>query len=128
MDQKHSQRQAWQTIGLAPAVVFAVLLIWLYADGSTVLYESPAWLAILNTLFLGLIPLAGAYYAARSFSATRLSGYLFTGCGLAAFGLSSLMAGWVMPLAGGPNPTVTLHNSGSLLAGACLLAGCIFLQ
>jgi len=89
-------------------------------------YEAPMLLAFLNTIFLCAIPLGVAYMAAKSHQSTGLLSFLLIGCGLVFFGTSSLYAGWVMPLAGGPNPTVTLHNLGSLLAGLFQFAGVHF--
>ncbi len=120
----HVVKRDWGKIGGAlPTAVFLGALIFLYLQRSVVTLESPQVLIILNTLFLCGIPLGVAYLAARSHQATGALAFLLVGSGLVVFGVSSLLAGWVMPLAGGPNPTVTLHNLGSLFAGACQLVG-----
>jgi PAS domain S-box-containing protein len=107
-------------------VAFLILMIFLNARNSSAVFESPILLALLNTVFLCVIPLAIAYMAAKSHHATGILAFLYAGCGLAFFGISSLYAGWVMPLAGNPNPTVTLHNLGSLFAGICQFLGAHF--
>jgi PAS domain S-box-containing protein len=110
-------------MGALSIAVFLIMLVILNAAGSSAVIESPILLAFLNTIFLCIIPLFGAYLAARSHRITGVIGFLIIGCGLLFFGVSSLYAGWVMPLADSPNPTVTLHNLGSLLAGICQLMG-----
>lgn len=110
-------------VGALPAPALFILTVVLDTQQSPATFESPFLLAILNTIFLCAIPLALSYEAAKSHRATKFLGFLLVGCGLALFGLGSLYAGWVMPLAGNPNPTVTLHNLGSLTAGICQFAG-----
>jgi len=113
-------------MGALSIAVFLIMLVILNAAGSLAVFESPILLAFLNTIFLCIIPLFGAYMAARSHRITGVLGFLMIGCGLLFFGVSSLYAGWVMPLADSPNPTVTLHNLGSLLAGICQFMGVHF--
>ncbi|MEI6876761.1 MAG: hypothetical protein WCL50_16720, partial [Spirochaetota bacterium] len=104
-------------------------MVFLFVRAPSQSYEIPLLLAALNSLFLCLIPLGLAYLAAQSHKSTGALGFLLMGCGLVFFGVSGLYAGWVMPLAQGPNPTVTLHNIGALLAGICeVLAAQLFLK
>ena len=112
----------WKILGSLSVAAFLVLLLVIRLVEPAVAYESPLLLAILNTVFLCFIPLWMAILAARSYQATGISGFLLIGSGLLFFGISSLYAGWVMPLSGGPNATVTLHNLGALAAGICQLA------
>lgn len=121
--------RGWRRLGLLPVVGLAALLPLLGLYDSVQAYEAPLALAWLNTLFLCLLPLSLAYYAARSYAATDEAAFLLAGGGWVVFGVGSLLAGWVMPLAGGPNPTVTVHNLASLLAGAAqITAAFLFLQ
>jgi hypothetical protein len=113
-------------MGVLPVAAFLFLIGFLYTRQSSTAYESPNLLAILNTVFLCAISLDVAYLAARSYRATCVSAFLMIGCGLVFFGVSNFYAGWVMPLAGRPNPTVTLHNLGSLFAGVCQILGAHF--
>jgi hypothetical protein len=112
--------------GFLPVVTFLVIMALLKIQESTIVYEAPILLAVLNTIFLCAIPLGVAYMAAKSHQSTGVLSFLLVGCGLVFFGVSSFYAGWVMPLAGGPNPTVTLHNLGSLFAGLFQFAGVHF--
>ena len=119
----------WQRVGALPVAAGLILLVILNTQRSTGAFESPVLLAILNTFFLCAIPLVVAIMAAKSHLTTGVFAFLMIGCGLVFFGVSSLYAGWVMPLAGGPNPNVTLHNLGSLFAGFCQIVGAhYFLQ
>lgn len=47
------------------------------------------------------------------------------GSGVLIFGLGSIVAGWVNPLAGGPNMTVTIHNTCACLGSLLILAGAV---
>jgi hypothetical protein len=96
-------------MGVLSVAVFLFLIGFLYTRESSAAYESPNLLAILNTVFLCAISLEVAYLAAQSYRATRVSAFLMIGCGLVFFGISNFYAGWVMPLAGRPNPTVTFR-------------------
>lgn len=116
----------WKSVGILPVIALLILVPILSERETSITMESPLLLAFLNTIFLGGIPLAVAYMAAKSHRATGDFGFLVVGCGLMFFGVSSLFAGWVMPLEGDPNLNVTLHNLGSLFAGGCQLVGRIF--
>ena len=100
-------------LGLLPVAASLVLMAILKIQGSPVVYEAPMLLAFLNTFFLCAIPLVGAYAAAKSYQSTGILAFLMLGSGLMFFGISSLYAGWVMPLAGVPNPTVTQWVNGT---------------
>ena len=84
-------------------------------------FEPPLLLFVLNTLFLGIVPVAVAYIAGRIYFATGSSSILLTGCGMLTFGLCTIAAGSLIGMTGGPNMTVTIHNTGALV-GAFLLA------
>ena len=121
-----TKQSTWMYAGVLLVTVFLVLLVILHTQETTLFYESPILLGFLNTFFLCVMPLSMAYLAAKSHQSTSVTGFLVAGCGFVFFGVSSFFAGWVMPLAGGPNPTVTLHNLGSLFAGICQLLGAHF--
>ncbi len=104
-------------VGFLLLLLAAVVLLSQRVGG--VSFEDPTLLALLNSLFLYAVPLIIAALAARSYRATGVLPFLLLGCGLLIFGLSSLVAGWVIGGAGSPNPTLVLHNTGSLLAGIC---------
>lgn len=112
--------------GALSVPAFLTLMVVLDTQEPATSYESPILLALLNTIFLCAIPLWLAYRASHSHRVTNDAGFVMVSAGLLSFGLSSFFAGWVMPMAGNPNPTVTLHNLGSFLAGICLLVGAHF--
>lgn len=127
MQTRSTIQKLLQIIGAAFLVAMIVIMAYLKLNGTSIAYEAPVILAILNTAFLFGIPLFVAYLAGKSHSATGIFAFLMSGCGLVFFSISNLYAGWVMPLAGTPNPTVTLHNLGSLLAGIFQLMGVHYL-
>jgi PAS domain S-box-containing protein len=94
-------------------------------SGSTL--ESPILHALPNTIFLCGILLGVVPMAAKSYQRSGSRTFLMMGCGALFLGVSSLMAGWVMAVSGNRNPTATLHNLGSLLAGFCHLASAHYL-
>ncbi|MEI6207617.1 MAG: ATP-binding protein [Desulfuromonadales bacterium] len=109
--------------GAVPLALFIILFAILNSREPVIVFEMPITLALLNSIFLCIIPLIVAFLAVKSHRATGSLSFMMMGCGLVVFGYSSLLAGWVMPLSGGPNPTVTLHNLGSFLAGLCQVVG-----
>lgn len=85
--------------------------------------ETPYLLAVMNTLFLGIIPVAVAYIASRVYLRGGSLTLLLLGSGILVFGLGSILAGWVNVLPGGPNMTVTIHNTCSCIGAAIIMAG-----
>ncbi|MGO9118407.1 MAG: PAS domain S-box protein [Desulfomonilaceae bacterium] len=88
-------------------------------------FEPPLLLLVLNTLFLGIVPVAVAYIAARVYLMTGSSSIFLTGCGMLTFGLCTIPAGGLVEMTGGPNLTVTIHNTGALVGGFFLAMGSI---
>lgn len=89
-------------------------------------FEPRFLLPVLNTLFIGIVPIAVAYLAARVYIKTGASGFLLMGCGMLIFGLSAISAGWFVMMPGGPNITVTIHNSGAFLSGMFHAVGALW--
>jgi diguanylate cyclase (GGDEF)-like protein/PAS domain S-box-containing protein len=125
-DMKRFSRRVWKIAGALTVAGFLILMIVLISIGSAASLESPVMLALLNSIFLCAIPLIIAYEAANSYRATGVVAFFLVGCGLVFFGASGFYAGWVMPLASGANPTVTLHNLGAFFAGLCEFLGAHF--
>jgi hypothetical protein len=99
---------------LLPAFVLAIsILAYLQIP---VTFESSQLLLILNIFFIGLIPMAIAYLAARVYMSSGSTGFLLMGCGMLSFGLSSILAAALINLSDGPNILVTIHNSGVLVS------------
>ncbi|MFA6224371.1 MAG: PAS domain S-box protein [Desulfomonilaceae bacterium] len=106
---------------LLPAFILAISIL-AYIQ-IPVTFESSQLLLILNTLFIGLIPMAIAYLAARVYMSSGSTGFLLMGCGMLTFGLSSILAAAFINLSDGPNILVTIHNSGVLLSAICQTIG-----
>ncbi len=127
MRNRFSSIDFWKIAGAIPLLFFIALLVILDSQEINYSLEKPFLLAILNMVFLCFIPLFLSFLAAKSHITTESFSFMLLGCGFVIFGFSSLLAGWVMPLsASGPNPTVTLHNLGSLFAGLCQVLGAHF--
>ncbi len=102
--------------GLLPVVLsIALVVIFRIALPSTAVFEPHYLLAVLNTVFLALIPCTVAYLAGRSYVTTGSLNILLIGCALLVFGAGNLVAGWAIEHPG-PNSTVTIHNIASLVA------------
>jgi PAS domain S-box-containing protein len=88
-------------------VILVAIAVVAALDIDTV-YEHPLLLAVLNTLFIGLFPIAVSVIAARSSIRGGPGVVLWMGCGMLVFGVGSIIAGWVVQI--DPNFTVTVHN------------------
>ena len=117
--------------GLLAVPAFLVLIAVLAAVNNRTSYENPLLLAILNTVFLGLIPLFIAAIAFRGYQSGRSPGALLLGAGMLTFGLGGIAAGWLIGLPGGANLSVTIYNtlicmgSSLSLAAGILNAACM---
>jgi hypothetical protein len=103
-----------------PIILFPAVAMLLLHSPEAKVFEPPLLLPILNTVFLAALPFFIAVVAARIYVDYGRPEFLLLGCGMAAFGLGSLGAGWGLPLYG-QNFMVTVHNAGSLLGGLCHL-------
>jgi len=108
---------------LVPAYV--VLIAVLDALQIQAVFEPPLLLPVLNTLFLGIVPVAVAHVAGRVYLRTGSSSILLTGCGMLTFGICTISAGWLIGMPGGANMTVTVHNTGALVGAFFLALGSI---
>jgi PAS domain S-box-containing protein len=119
-------REPGKYIGALVVIIFLLQLPALYFWGSSDAFEHPILLAFLNTIFLGIIPLGAAFYAAKSYEGSGDLALLATGCGYVFFATSNLFGGWVMVLTGDANSMVTITNLGSLLAGVFQFVGALY--
>jgi PAS domain S-box-containing protein len=114
-------------LGLIPVVLFiALVVIFRVWQPSASVFEPPHLLAILNAVFLALMPFIVAYLAGRSYLATGSLNILLIGCALLVFGAGNLVAGWAIEHPG-PNSTVTIHNIASLVASVFYVMAAFFL-
>ncbi len=120
MDPEH--RKSASLLVIPCTIILIVILTFL--DKHTV-FEPPFVLAILNTIFLGIIPLFIAYTAYRSYRTSRSTNVLLLGAGMLIFGLGSIAAGWLNGLPAGPNITATLHNTAVCIGSIFTLAAVI---
>jgi len=114
-----------KSLALLPLPLFIVLIIFLaYTNPNTVI-EPPYLLTVLNILFLALIPFTIAYLAWRSYAVSGQMRFFFIGCGMVAFGLGASMAGIAINVIAGLNASVTIFNSGALLAAILFVTAAI---
>ncbi len=114
---------AKKLFGLALIPAFLLIILVLVVLNLPHTFEPPFLLGFLNTLFLGIIPIVIAYVAMKVYTRNGSVSVFLIGSGVLIFGLGSIVAGWVNPLPGGPNMTVTIHNSCALLSSIFILVG-----
>jgi uncharacterized membrane protein YcfT len=111
---------------MTPAKILGLLLVIVYIVALRALevfdiphgFEPALLLPLLNTLFHGIIPIYVAYIAAQSYLKGGSITVLFMGCGMLAFGLCAIFAGWLIRASDGPNLTVTpIETPQTLAAG-----------
>ncbi len=100
-----------------PALIAAIAILHLTVKPST--FYEPSWLIPLtNTLFVTVVCLAVSYIAMKNYRINSRIQVLLLGCGVLAFGLGGLVAGFVRHIPEtGANLNVTIYNTGAL-AGA----------
>jgi len=102
-----------------------VIIALLVALNIPTAFEPPLVLPLMNTVFLGIIPIVIAYITFKVYTKSGSASVLLIGSGILIFGLGSIVAGWVNPLSGGPNMTVTIHNTCACIGSILILAGAI---
>ncbi|RPI38988.1 MAG: PAS domain S-box protein [Methanoregulaceae archaeon] len=119
----HLDGRKWASIALIP---FALILIILFTVlDIRIATEPPFLLAVLNTTFIGIIPLVIAAIAFRSYRTGGSAGLFMMGSGMMIFGLGSIAAGWLIGLPGGANISVTIYNVCILLSAVFYLTGAV---
>ncbi len=112
-------------LGLLLVIVYVVALKVLSVLDVGSIFEHRLLLPILNTLFAGLIPIAIALIAGRTYSKSGSSTVLFMGCGMLSFGLCAISAGWLIRASDGANLNVTVYNTGAFLGSLFHAIGAI---
>ena len=79
-------------------------------------FEPPYLNAILYTIFLALTSFIVAYISFKSYVQNGWTFLVLLGSGALAWGTTSLIAGWLTNLPTGPNPAITISNTGALVA------------
>jgi PAS domain S-box-containing protein len=98
-----------------PALIIIMAVLYLVVKPS--LFFEPAWLLpITNTLFVTVVMFIVAYIAMRNYKATGRVQILLLGCGVLAFGIGGVVAGFLRSVPGaGANLNVTIYNTGALM-------------
>lgn len=89
------------------------------------MFEPPYLNSVLYTVFLFFTSYLVTYVSLKGYLQTGMTFLVFLGSAALAWGSVSLLAGWMTNLPGGPNPAITISNTGALLAGALHLASSI---
>lgn len=105
-------------IGFIPIPALIIIIVILnFTVGPSVFYD-PGWLILItNTLFVSVVCFIVAYISMQNYRATGRIQILLLGCGVLAFGIGGVIAGFVRGLPDGANLNVTIYNTGAL-AGA----------
>ncbi len=111
--------------GLAafPILVFIILICLFMATGSETVFDPPWLLALLNLIFLSLIPALIVYLTVKAYLSSGSMGILALSSGALLMGLSASTVGFLIGDTGGPNKAVTFYNIGFFLAGVFHCAG-----
>ena len=109
------RRVTWLPVPAYVALI-AILYIALPRNlAASLVFDPPVLMLVLNTVFLFGISFAVFTTASRAYLASGSSNILLLGCGVLALGGAALAGGWVRPLGGTANSSVTIHNLGVLL-------------
>ncbi len=104
-----------------------ILLIWNYGliailflllDGKAV-SENELLLLILNTIFIGVIPIAVAAVAGYAYIYSKNLSILLMSCGMLVFGMGSILSGIVRQRPDAGNDAVAIYNLCMLFSAAC---------
>jgi len=87
--------------------------------------DPPFLLTILNTLFIGIIPLVIAIIAFRSYRSSGSASLFMMGSGMMIFGTGSIAAGWVIGLTDGTNISVAVYNVCIFISAVFYLTGAL---
>ena len=102
---------------LAYVMVTSILHLALPREvAASLVFDPPVLMLVLNTIVLFGVSLVVSSIAMRAYLASGFANVLLLGCGVLALGGAALAGGWVRPLGGTPNTSVTIHNLGVLLA------------
>jgi PAS domain S-box-containing protein len=119
----HLDGWKWASLALIP---FALILIVLFTVlDIRIATEPPFLLTILNTVFIGIIPLVIAAIALRSYRSSGSASLFMMGSGMMIFGLGSIAAGWLIGLPGGANISIAIYNVSIFLSAVFYLAGAL---
>ena len=123
------KRAAKRHMGFIPIPALIVIMAALYLIVKPSLFYEPSWLLpITNTVFVTVVFFIVAYIAMRNYKATGRIQILLLGCGVLAFGIGGVVAGFVRSVPGaGANLNVTIYNTGALIGAVFHFAAALIL-
>ncbi len=104
---------------------YIVLCAVLYLFGGTAAFTDPTTLLLLNTAFLGMIPLYVAYVSFVSFRKSGPVSVLMMGAGMLFFGLGGIATGLAGFQPNSTNLTITIFNLCACTGAVLQLAGAL---
>jgi PAS domain S-box-containing protein len=110
------------SLALIP-LVLALVIILAVLNVPIIVVDPPYLLLILNTVFIGITSIIIAYVTGRVFKKQGSVSVFLIGSGLLIIGLGSIVSGWFLPLTGGVNLNVTIHNTCACAGSLVILAG-----
>ena len=116
-------------LGFLPVPALVILIAILYSTIEPSFFFEPSWLLPLaNTLFVTVVFFVVSYVALRNYTATGSIQILLMGCGVLAFGIGGVVAGWARNVPGaGANLNVTIYNTGALIGAVFHFAAALVL-
>lgn len=113
----------WKLASLALIPVSLILIMVFTVLDIRTAADPPFLLTVLNTVFIGIIPLVVALIAFRSYRSSGSTSLFLLGSGMMIFGLGSIAAGWLIGLRDGPNISVTIYNICVFVSAVFYLTG-----
>ena len=109
---------------LLPIPIMLFLLVVLLSMDLQTVFEPPGLYALLNIVFLTILPLIVSYYATRGYLRSGLFPMLILGSGTLALGLSGVLSALIMHWqGGGPDAAMTIFSWLSFVSAIFHLAG-----
>ena len=109
------QRLAWLPVPVYIALISILYITLPPSQAASLVFDPPGLMLVFNTVLFFAISFAVFTTAMRAYLASGSSNILLLGCGVLALGGAALAGGWVRPLGGTANTSVTIHNLGVLL-------------
>jgi hypothetical protein len=101
---------------IVSVVVFNIILPPPAQFSKGLAFEPPFLNAILYTVFLAFTSFMVGYISFKSYIQNGWTFLVLLGSGALAWGSTSLLSGWLTNLPSGPNPAITISNTGALVA------------
>ncbi|ACL16035.1 PAS domain S-box protein [Methanosphaerula palustris] len=104
---------------------YLVIIALLFLTDRTAVFAQPLLLLLLNSIFLGLIPLYVAYVSVLSFQRSGLVNILMMGAGMLFLGLGAIATGLVGLLPDSSNMSITIFNLSAGISAFLQFAGAL---